>query len=50
MQPPVSAQPGFLGAIEAIQGFAKSGKTGRITLQIKEGRVMQIETTEVKRV
>ena len=49
-QPPVSAQPGLLGLIEAIQRFAGAGKTGRITAQIKEGRIMQVETTEVKRV
>ena len=50
MQPSKSAMPVLVDIIEYVSAFVKAGKTGRILLQVKEGRVMQIETTEVKRV
>lgn len=33
-----------------VAAFVKSRKTGQIILHFKEGRIMQIDTTEVKRV
>ena len=36
--------------LEALHNFTHGGKTGHITLHFKEGRIMQVETTEVKRV
>ena len=40
-----SAEPSMI-----VAAFVNAGKTGHITLHIKEGRIMQVETTEVKRV
>lgn len=47
MQPPGSVQPAVL---ESIRDFMRAAKTGHITLQVKDGRIMQVEMTEVKRV
>lgn len=43
--PTVSSQ-----VLEGLYEFARNFRTGRITFHFKEGRVMQVETTEVKRV
>ena len=36
--------------LETVHAFVQAGKTGHITLQVKEGRIMQVETHEIKRV
>ena len=43
--PTQSTEPSMI-----VAAFVKARKTGHIILRFKEGRIMEVETTEVKRV
>lgn len=42
--------PMHAALINRMVGFIQDNRTGRITFQVKDGRIMQIEVTEIARV